>query len=350
MPGSTIPAQKRFVEDLLQEEGPVARGKACQGLPKELVHSMLESQIESGFTPHNCGALRLLCQNPSCEKHCWNAPPRVKKVINRCKEVIKVNRCLSVLEDYKVIREEYKQFILDRNDWDEPLSYFHRVMKKRIEYPPPFGPYKLMIGNYYDTEVENEIKELEEDLSNATGVEQRDSIQEQLFRAKKELKAYYLPKAGRPYVFTESEAKTLEKIYNEKDTQVTGWAKYTIKNCLEFLFGEYPELFEDLCMLFKDDNLDEDGDEIFSREELLENGYPNGSNFLDGVMIHEIDDSLDIFFKGDMETWNRMLQVFENKDLPKKNILKQKFLNMIGFLDGLYIEKELNTQYQTDDE
>ena len=89
-----------------------------------------------------------------------------------------------MLEDYKVIREEYNQFILDRIDWDEPLSYFHRV-KKRIETPPPFGPYKLMIGNYYDTEVENEIKELEEDLSNATGVEQRDSIQEQLFQAKK---------------------------------------------------------------------------------------------------------------------------------------------------------------------
>ena len=53
-----------------------------------------------------------------------------------------------------------------------------------------------------------------------------------------------------------------------------------------------------------------------------------------------------------METWNRMLQVFENRGLPEdeKNILKQKFLNMIGFLDGLYIEYELNTQYQTDDE
>ena len=133
MPGSTIPAQKRFVEDLLQQEGPVAKGKACQGLPKDLVHSLLESQVESGFTPHNCGALRLLCQNPSCEKHCWNAPPRVKQVIAGCKEVIKVNRCLSVLEDYKVIREEYNQFILDRIDWDEPLSYFRRVMKNVLK-------------------------------------------------------------------------------------------------------------------------------------------------------------------------------------------------------------------------
>ena len=130
------------------------------------------------------------------------------------------------------------------------------------------------------------------------------------------------------------------------------WCKYTIKACLDFLFGGYPEIFKDLCLLFKDDNKDEDGDEIFTQEELNQQGYPNSQSFLDGVMIHDIEDSLDIFFKGDMETWNRMLQVFENRGLPEdeKNILKQKFLNMIGFLDGLYIEYELNTQYQTDDE
>ena len=59
----------------------VAKGKACQGLPKDLVHSLLESQVESGFTPHNCGALRLLCQNPSCEKHCWNALLGLNKLL-----------------------------------------------------------------------------------------------------------------------------------------------------------------------------------------------------------------------------------------------------------------------------
>ena len=353
MPGSTIPAQKRMVEDLLQQEGPVAKGKACQGLPKDLVHSMLESQVESGYTPHNCGALRLLCQNPSCEKHCWNAPPRVKKVINGCKEVIKVNRCLSVLDDYKLVRNDYKSFILDNYDFgDAGLSYFHRIMKKRMETSRRFGPYQLMIGDYYDIELEEEIKELEEELSKARGVEQRDHIQEQLFQSNKELKAYNLPKAARPYVFTEDEAITLEKIFKERNTQMVGWAKYTMKACLDFIFGGYPEIFKELCLLFKDDNIDEDGDEIFQHSELLENGYPNGSNFLNGVMIYEIDEALDIFFKGDMQTWSRMLQVFENKGLPEdeKNIEKQKFLNMIGFLDGLYIENDLNSQYQTDDE
>ena len=107
---------------------------------------------------------------------------RVKQVVVGCKEVIKVNRYLSVLDDYKIIREEYKQFILDRIDFDEPLSYFRRVMKKRIRHPPPFGPYKLMIGNYYDTEVENEIKELEE-IYQMRQVLNKD-IQEQLFEAK----------------------------------------------------------------------------------------------------------------------------------------------------------------------
>jgi len=53
---------------------------------------------------------------------------------------------------------------------------------------------------------------------------------------------------------------------------------------------------------------------------------------------------LDLFFEGDMNTWNRMLQVFENKGYPEeeKNFLKQIFLNIIGFLDGLYIKHALN--------
>ena len=203
-----------------------------------------------------------------------------------------------------------------------------------------------MIGDYYDKEVELEIKELKDDLSKTTGVEERNGIQGQLFQANKELKAYYLPDAARPHVFTESELKGLEKMFNERmDVREGGWSKYTMKSCLDFLFSGYPELFRDLCLLFIDDNIDEDdGEEIFTRDELIEHGYPDGVSFLNGNIIHDIDDALDIFFNVDMVTWVQMLQVFENKGFPEdeKNILKQKFLNMIGFLDGLYIEKGLN--------
>ena len=41
---------------------------------------------------------------------------------------------------------------------------------------------------------------------------------------------------------------------------------------------------------------------IFTRDELIERGYPDGTSYC-GVMIHDIDDALDIFFKGDMNTW-----------------------------------------------
>ena len=82
MHGSTIPRQNQYVKTLLQQEGPIAKGKSCEGLPNELVHTMIEQQVETGYTPENCGGLRLLCQNPSCEKHCWNAPPKTKQVRN----------------------------------------------------------------------------------------------------------------------------------------------------------------------------------------------------------------------------------------------------------------------------
>ena len=351
MPGSTIPEQKRVVESLLEEEGSIAKGRVCQGLPKELVHTMIEKQVETGYTPKNCGALRLLCQNPSCEKHCWNSPSKTKEVIDGCKEVIKVNRCLSVLDDYKIIREDYKALITDNYDLDYAatgLSYFHLTMKKRIEYPPPFGPYKLMIGDYDDEEVDIEIRELNDELSNAKGVEERDRIQEQLFQANKEKIVYKLPKAARPYVFTSDEEDVLKKLFNEKDDvpggQVHTWSKYTMKSVFNYFFGNFPELFQDLCLLFMDDNLDEDGDEIFTRDELIQNGYPDGESFINGVIIMDINEALDLFFEGDMNTWNRMLQVFENKGYPEeeKNFLKQIFLNIIGFLDGLYIKHALN--------
>ena len=67
---------------------------------------------------------------------------------------------------------------------------------------------------------------------------------------------------------------------------------------------------------------------------------------------HKKVTKLDTFFKVDMVTWVQMLQVFENKGFPEdeKNILKQKFLNMIGFLDGLYIERALDNILETEDE
>jgi hypothetical protein len=350
MPGSTIPRQNQYVKTLLQEEGTIAKGKACEGLPKEMIHTMIENQVETGYTPENCDGLRLLCQNPSCEKHCWNAPPITKQVIDGCKEVMKVKRCLSVLKDYKLIRVVYKGLIDDNYELDYTapgLSYFHREMKRRIQYPPPFGPYKLMIGDYDDEEVELEIKELKDDLSKTKDIEDRDIIQGQLFQANREKIAYKLPKAGQPYVFTDSELKGLEKIFNEKDDieDENVWSKYTIKSCFHYLFGKYPELFQELCLLFIDENIDSDGEEIFTQEELIPRGYPNASeSFLNGNIIMDIGEALDLFFEVDMVTWVQMLQVFENKGFPEdeKNILKQKFLNMIGFLDGLYIEKDLN--------
>ena len=125
---------------------------------------------------------------------------------------------------------------------------------------------------------------------------------------------------------------------------------------MNYLFGDYPDLFQDLCLLFIDDNLDSDGDQIFTNEELMvQPGYPEGESFFNGHMIHEISEALDLFFIGSVaecvDRWKIMLNVFENKGFSeiKKNILKQMFLNMIGFLDGLYIEEELNG-YQTDDE
>jgi hypothetical protein len=348
MPGSTIPKQKKIVERLLQEEGPRAKGKMCEGLPDDMVHLMIEDQVESGYTPENCGSLRLLCQNPSCEKKCWKAPPRTKNVIDSCKEVMKVNRCLNILENYKNIREQYKKYILgdiNKVDIDDELDYFDRVMKKRIEDVPRFGPYKLMIGNYYDIEVEEEINELKEKLSQARGVEQIDTIKHQLFQAIKELNTYNLPNAARPYTFTREESSELEKYWRERYGLGEGmWSKYTIKTCLKLLFSRYPDLANDLCFLFIDDNKDEDGEDIFDQQELIAQGYPNNSeSFLNGNIIMDIIEALDIFFEGDRDTWSRMLQVFDNRGFSEseKNTLIQKFLNMIGFLDGLYIGLEL---------
>ena len=261
---------------------------------------------------------------------------------------MKVNRCLSILDDYKTIREIYKKFILgdiDKEDIDEELSYFQRVMKNRIEDAPSFGPYKLMIGNYYDIQVEEEINELKEKLSQARGVEQTDTIKGQLFQAKKELNAYNLPKAARPYTFTRDESSILNKYWRERYAVEEGmWSKYTIKSCLKYLFSNYPELSNDLCFLFIDDNKDEEGEVIFDQQELIAQGYPNYSeSFLNGNIIMDIIESLDTFFEGEMNTWIRMLQVFENRGFSEseKNKLIQKFLNMIGFLDGFYIGLEL---------
>ena len=41
-----------------------------------------------------------------------------------------------------------------------------------------------------------------------------------MFQSNKELKAYNLPKAARPYVFTGDEAITLEKIFKETRNKV----------------------------------------------------------------------------------------------------------------------------------
>ena len=49
MPGSTIPRQNQYVKTLLQEEGPIAKGKSCEGLPKEIIHTMIENQVENEF-------------------------------------------------------------------------------------------------------------------------------------------------------------------------------------------------------------------------------------------------------------------------------------------------------------
>jgi len=349
MHGSTIPRQNQYVKTLLQQEGPIAKGKVCDGLPNEMVHTMVENQIEyDQYNVTSCEGVKTLCQNPSCEKHCWNAPPKTKQVIDTCKEVMKTNRCLSVLDEYLLVRKSYKSVITD-DPYEDELSYFHRLLKAKFK-SSPFGIYKIMIGDYKDQELEGEIQETRDKLKSAVDPTVKGFLKNDLFYSLKEKNTNYLPKAARPYELTENEKTMLEKMFREQHVveQDTGqWAKYTIKSCLEFLFGSYPGVFDDLCMLFIDDELDEDGDPIFTEEELrVKPGYPDGPDFYKGNIMYDINEGLDAFFSVSSKTWNEMLYAFDNANVSQldKQRLKQKFLVMLGFLDALYLDYLYETE------
>ena len=311
----------------------------CEDLPKDIILKIIEDQAGK-HSLKNCKDVRGLCQNPKCKIHCMKPDRRTKEHLDICKEVIKTQRCFDGLKEWKIIRE----YLVDVIKYNQPeqLSYYHSILLRR--YQESGGIYNVLIGDIKDNHLDEEIKDLEskKDLS------KKD--EDYLTDVRKEKKGLKLPSRAKPKLLTKSQKEKLTQMFRERNDH-DNWAKYTIKQCIQLIFSKYdaPDLFKEICMFFEDkDTVDEDGNLIFTDEDVLESpdhGPPDGIMFVNGKWIKDIGESLDEkFFSKDtnINEWNDLLEEIEKeKKLTKveRERLKQQFLLMIGFLDDLLVNE-----------
>ena len=313
----------------------------CEDLPKDIILKIIKDQ-SGKHSLQNCKNVRGLCQNPKCRVHCIKPDSRTKEHLDICKEVIKTQRCIDGLKEWKIIRE----YLVSVLNYKKPkqISYYHSILLRR--YGESGGIYNIIIGDIKDSSLDEEIQELEN--KKALSKKDEEYLINVMYYHRKEKQSLNLPSRAKPKLLTTSQKDKLTEMFRERNNG-EHWAKYTMKQCIQLIFSKYrvPKLFKEICFFFEDKSL-EDDEFYFTDEDALESpnhGPPNGIMFLDGKWIMDIGEALDekFFSKNTNVTeWSGLLEKFEKeKTLTKveQERLKQQFLLMVAFLDDLLVHE-----------